>query len=115
MEIVELFSGCYLNITNVIDKSWMLIDVLDFLYFNIDCNFKKNMKMLINSYGLIYATCQSKTIYSQCKLVYFTMSLCRPSLLDKLQQSNEEVKAYLTQKQGVFFFFLPQIHREQYL
>lgn len=51
-------------------------------------------------------TCQSKTIYSQCKLVYFTMSLCRPSLLDKLQQSNEEVKAYLTQKQGEFFFYL---------
>lgn len=51
-------------------------------------------------------TCQSKTIYSQCKLVYFTMSLCRPSLLDKLQQSNEEVKAYLTQKQGELFFYL---------
>lgn len=29
----------------------------------------------------------------------------RPSLLDTLQQSNEEVKAYLSQKQGVFFCF----------
>lgn len=56
-------------------------------------------------------TCQSKIIYSQCKLVYFTMSLCRPSLLDKLQQSNEEVKAYLTQKQGEFFFFTSNTQR----
>lgn len=60
-------------------------------------------------------TCQSKTIYSQCKLVYFTMSLCRPSLLDKLQQSNEEVKAYLTQKQGVFLFDLKYTERINYL
>lgn len=60
-------------------------------------------------------TCQSKTIYSQCKLVYFTMSLCRPSLLDKLQQSNEEVKAYLTQKQGVFLFDLEYTERINYL
>lgn len=60
-------------------------------------------------------TCQSKTIYSQCKLIYFTMSLCRPSLLDKLQQSNEEVKAYLTQKQGVFLFDLEYTERINYL
>lgn len=111
MKIVELFSRCNLNITNVVDKCWLLIDVLNFLYFNIDCNFQENKKMLINSYSLIYATCQSKTIYSQCKLVYFTMSLCRPSLLDKLQQSNEEVKAYLTQKQGEFFFFTSNTQR----
>lgn len=38
--------------------------------------------------------------------MYFTISLHRPSLLDKLQQSNEEVKAYLTQKQGELFFYL---------
>lgn len=41
MEIVELFSGCNLNITNVVDKCWLLIDFLDFLYFNIDCNYQK--------------------------------------------------------------------------
>lgn len=49
---------------------------------------------------------QSKTIFLQCNVMYFTISLHRPSLLDKLQQSNEEVKAYLTQKQGELFFYL---------